>query len=213
MPTVIDTRVSHFVYVWKKNTFKITYHYSYVLYMNHSKHYSVLQERSLLLYPNQKRTSRLGELSRWSVSLIVWANRENFKNTNGWEMEVIRRRMGDISPGKKNSRLRYVYKYIHVNLNIKVWAHSITIVLWEASITCDLYLYLTTRSRKVNFSSNSLLVKGIEAITYWCYLWVSQFVMDQIKNQSVNLIYTSRKHSVTSWCRIRSERIFQRWLK
>ena len=74
--------------------------------MKHSKYYSVLQERSLLLYPNQKRTSRLGELSRWSASLIVWVNRENFKNTNGLGTEVKYRRIGDISTGKKNSGLR-----------------------------------------------------------------------------------------------------------
>ena len=77
--------------------------------MKLSKHYSVLQERSLLLYPNQKRTSRLGDVSRWSASLIVWVNRENFKNTNGWRMDVLHRIMGDISPGKKNSGLWYVY--------------------------------------------------------------------------------------------------------
>ena len=82
--------------------------------MQHSKNYSILQKRSLLLYPNQKRTSRLGDVSRWSASLIVWVNRENFKNTNGLGTKVIYRRIGDISTGKKNSRLRYVYSYMQI---------------------------------------------------------------------------------------------------
>ena len=100
--------------------------------MKLSKHYLVLQERSLLLYPNQKRTSRLG--GRITLVCLIDSMGEP-----GELQEYKWLRDGCATPenGRYISRkeeLRIMVRlYRYVNLNIKVWAHSTTIVLWEAS--------------------------------------------------------------------------------